>query len=134
MVKAFIMLDLLPILVGIICLIVIYAGSGVYIIKSDEEAKDILLRNPQKILSPPEKDPLIVDALKLRHIKDMFDTTVYLLEDKPGHGKVTQPIVEEYMMQNPLRIVIGTDAILENKSQSITRTLKGFSYYNKNSE
>lgn len=129
--KKLFLLNILPILVGTICFVAIYFGSGIFTIKIEEKTDRVAYfrqQNP-RILPLPQQDPIMEDYGRLRHINSMFNNTTYSYTGRPDQMKTVHLIVDNYAAQNPLHIFVGTDVQIGIDKGSISRSVKDIFYY-----
>lgn len=127
--KRFVKSDLLPILAGMACFAVIFAGSGAFTTQKDNGIKH---REPprQRYLCEADQDPLMVNPDVIRHLTDAFNSTVYLRESIFRKQGVARFLVADHGLKFPLHISIETNAEMRSEGGSITRQLKDIYYYN----
>lgn len=130
--KKLFLMNILPILVGTICFAAIYFGSGIFKIQREEKADRVAYfrqQNP-RILPLPQQDPVMEDYGRLRNISSMFNNTTYSYTGRPDQMKTVHFIVDNYAVQNPLHIFVGTDVQIDIDKGSISRSVKDIFYYN----
>ena len=120
--------DFLPILLGMICLAILFIGSD---IQEHNAAQSQNLPN-QRYLCKPSQDPLMVSPSLIRTINNTFEHTTYLRQSRSEQQDITRFLVTDNGAKYPLHICVKTDVKMKQEESSINRTLKTVYDYNPN--
>lgn len=118
--------DFLLILLGMICLAVLFIGSD---IQKHSAAESQNLPN-QRYLCKPWEDPLMVFPSLIRIINNTFERTTYLRQSGSEQQDTARILVVDNGSKYPLHICVKTDVKMKKEESSINRTLKAVYDYN----
>ena len=118
--------DFLPILLGIICLTILFIGTD---IRGNNAAESQNLPN-QRYLCKPWQDPLMLSPSLMRTINNTFERTTYLRQSESKQQDTARFLVADNGSKYPLHICVKTDVEMKQEESSINRTLKTVYDYN----
>ena len=118
--------DFLPILLGMICLAVLFLGSDI----QEHNAGESQNVPNQRYLCKPSQDPLMVSPSLIRTITNTFERTTYLRQSESEQQDIAQFLVTDNGSKYPLHICVKTDVKIKKDESSINRTLKAVYDYN----
>lgn len=118
--------DFLPILLGMICLTILFIGND---IRENDAAKSQNLPN-QRYLCKSWQDPLMVFPSLIRIINNTFERTTYLRQSESEQQDTAWFLVADNGSKYPLHICVKTDVQMKKDGSSINRKLKAVYDYN----